>query len=98
MFVIVMRFYEIRVRYHCLFRQGLGPLCMVMEYEDQRCLGLFLIELTGHREKLSIDNTSTQAHQQRTTTAFFSMSLQVMLQVNQVLHKWDPKQDIAKGL
>ena len=38
-------FYEIGRRYHCLFKQGFGPLRKVMEYEDQRCLGLFLLEL-----------------------------------------------------
>ena len=35
----------------------------LMEYEDQRCLGLFLLELKRHREKLLKDNnTATQAH------------------------------------
>ena len=38
-------FYEIRGRYHCLFKQGFGPLRKVKEYEDQRCQGLFLLEL-----------------------------------------------------
>ena len=33
-------FYEIRGRYHCVFKQGFGPLCKVMEYEYQQCLGL----------------------------------------------------------
>ena len=75
MFVIVLFFYEIREKYHCLFKQGLGPLCIVMEYRDQQCLGLFLLELKRRREKLLTDNTSTQAHQQRTTTAFFSPHL-----------------------
>ena len=37
--------YGIRGRYHCLFKQGFGPLHKLMEYEDQRCLGLFLLEL-----------------------------------------------------
>ena len=64
-------FYEIRGRYHCLFKQGFGPLRKVMEYEDQRCLGLFLLELKRHREKL-LKNTATQAHPQRTITTFFS--------------------------
>ena len=30
-------FYEIRGRYHCLFKQGFGPIRKVIEYEDQRC-------------------------------------------------------------
>ena len=41
------------------------------EYEDQRCLGLFLLELKRHREKL-LKNTATQAHPQRTITTFFN--------------------------
>ena len=45
-------FYEIRGRYHCLFKQGFGPLRKVMEYEDQWCLELFLLELNRHRNKL----------------------------------------------
>ena len=36
-----------------------------------RCLGLFLLELKRHREKL-LKNTATQAHPQRTITTFFS--------------------------
>ena len=64
-------FYEIRGRYHCLFKQGFRPLRKVMEYEDQRCLRLFLLELKRHREKLLKDNsTATQAHPQRTITNF----------------------------
>ena len=48
-------------------------LCKVMKYENQWCLGLFLLELKGHREKLLKDNnTATQSHQKRTITAFFS--------------------------
>ena len=42
-------FYEIRVRYHCLFREGFGPLSRVMDYQDHRCLGLFLVELRRHK-------------------------------------------------
>ncbi len=38
-------YYEIRGRFHCLFREGFGPFSRVMRYEDQRCLGLFLLEL-----------------------------------------------------
>ena len=45
-----------------------------MEYEDQRCLGLLLLKLKRHREKLLKDNnTTTQAHPQRTITTFFSL-------------------------
>ena len=43
----------------------------LMVYEHQRCLGLFLLELKRHWEKL-LKNAATQAHPQRTTTTFFS--------------------------
>lgn len=43
-------FYEIRGRFHCLFKEGFGPLSKVMEYCDQRCLGLFLVEIKKYRE------------------------------------------------
>ena len=68
-------FYEIRRRYHCLFKQGFGPRCKAMDYKDQQCLGLglFLLELKRHRENsLKDNNTATQAHQQRAITTFFS--------------------------
>lgn len=32
-------YYEIRGRFHCLFREGFGPFSRVMRYQDQRCLG-----------------------------------------------------------
>ena len=48
-------FYKIRGSYHCLFKQGFGPICKVMEYEDHRCLGLILLECQKHREKLLKD-------------------------------------------
>ena len=41
MFVNV--FHEIRERYHCLFKQVFGPLCKLMEYEDQWFVGIFLL-------------------------------------------------------
>ena len=67
-----MFFYEIRGRYYCLFQQGFGPLCKVMKYEDQQCLGLFLLELKRHKEKLlKNSNTTAQTHNQRTITTFF---------------------------
>ena len=65
-------FYEIRGRYHCLFKQDFGPLHKVMEYEDQ-CLRLFLLEFKRHRDKLLKNySTATQAHPQRTITTSFS--------------------------
>ena len=42
-------------------------------YMNQWCIGLFLLEVKRHMEKLLIDNnTTTQAHQQRIITTFFS--------------------------
>ena len=38
-------FYEVRARYHCLFKQGFGPLRKVLEYEDQWYLELYLLKL-----------------------------------------------------
>ena len=65
-------FYEIRGRYHCLFNQEFHPLPKVMEYEDQLSLGFFSLELKRHKEKLLKDKTTTtQAHQERTSTTFF---------------------------
>ena len=65
-------FYEIRGRYHYLFKQGFGSLCKVMEYENQLFSRLFLLELKRHTEKLLKNRTSTEAHQPRTITTFFS--------------------------
>ena len=46
-----------------------GTLNKVMENKDQQCLGLFLLELKRHMEKLlQGNNTATRAHQQRTIT------------------------------
>ncbi|KAH7422442.1 hypothetical protein KP509_12G008600 [Ceratopteris richardii] len=45
-------YYEIRGCFHCLFREGFGPFSRAMGYEDQRCLGLFLLELRRHRDSL----------------------------------------------
>lgn len=45
-------YYEIRGRFHCLFKEGFGPLSRVMSYEDQRCLGLYLLELHRHIDTL----------------------------------------------
>ena len=58
-------YYEIRGRFHCLFRDGFGPLTKVMNYTDQRCLGLFLLELGRHRESLLRDQTRRIIHKRR---------------------------------
>ena len=49
-------FYEIRGRYHCLFKQGFSPQYRVMEYKEQQYLRLFLPELKRHTKKVLIDN------------------------------------------
>lgn len=51
---------EIKGRYHCLFREGFGPLSGVIEYLDERCLGLFLMDLCRHgSEKSSMSIASS---------------------------------------
>lgn len=44
-------YYEIRGRFHCLFRDGFAPLSRVIDYEDQHCLALFVREATRHRDR-----------------------------------------------
>ena len=43
-----------------------------MEYEDQRCLGLFLLDSRDTDKLLKDNSTATQAHPERTITTFFS--------------------------
>lgn len=62
-------YYEIRGRFHCLFREGFGPLARVMSYQDQRCLGLYLLELHRHRDSLLRRHGERQS--QRQITEFF---------------------------
>ncbi|KAI5083652.1 hypothetical protein GOP47_0003395 [Adiantum capillus-veneris] len=57
-------YYEIRSRFHCLFREGFGLLARVMRYQDRRCLDLFLLELRRHRECL-LRRSSSGRHSQR---------------------------------
>ena len=43
-----------------------------MEYDDQRCLQRFLLELKRHRKKLLTHNsTAIQTHKQKAFTTFF---------------------------
>ena len=63
-------YYEIRGRFHCLFREGFGPLTRAMNYIDQRCLGLFLLELRRHRKSL-LRRPNNEGHSQREITDFF---------------------------
>lgn len=62
-------YYEIRGRFHCLFKEGFGPLDRVMQYQDQRCLGLYLLELQRHRDNLMRGQRAIQP--QRQITDFF---------------------------
>ena len=46
---------------------------MVVEYDDQWCIGFFLLELESHKERLLKDNNTTkQAHQQKTFMTLLS--------------------------
>ena len=63
-------YYEIRGRYHCLFRDGFGPLSKVMSFPDQRCLGLYLLEARKYRESILRRSKDTQ-QTQRQITQFF---------------------------
>ena len=65
-------FYEIKGRYHCLFKKGFGPLRKVMEYEGRSIvLGAFLAR-TQETQKSLKGNTATQTNQERTMTTFLS--------------------------
>ena len=70
-----------------------------MEYEDQQCVRLFLLELERHKEKLLKDSsTTTQAHPQRTITTFFSAISPIDATSQSKIHKWALDQDITNGL
>eukprot|EP00250_Pteridium_aquilinum_P033044 c5142_g1_i1 orf=182-343(+) len=45
---------------HCLFIEDFGPLCSVIDYSDQRCLALFLMGVTQHRELATRADSTTQ--------------------------------------
>ena len=69
------------------------------QYKHQQQLGLVLLELKRHREKLLLDNNTTiQAHQQRTITTSFNPIMPFDSTHQRGLHKWAPDQDIATGL
>ena len=63
-------YYEIQGCFHCLFREGFGPLARVMRDQDYRCLGLFLLELRRHREGL-LRRSDSGRHSKREITDFF---------------------------
>eukprot|EP00249_Psilotum_nudum_P001957 c14736_g1_i1 orf=2-418(-) len=66
-------YYDIRGRYHCLFREGFGPLRRIMQYEDQRCLGSFLSELRRRRAAIMRERSTARSAppRQREITEFF---------------------------
>ena len=64
-------YYEIQGRFHCVFREGFGPLDRVMRYQDQKCLGLYLLELHRHRDSLLRRHGVRQS--QRQITDFFGL-------------------------
>ena len=65
-------YYEIRGRFHCLFREGFGPLAMVMNYTDQRCLGLLLLEIRRFRDGL-LKKPHHKGNTQKEITNFFKV-------------------------
>ena len=88
-------YYEIRGRFHCLFRDGFGPLTKVMNYTDQRCLGLFLLELRRHRESL-LRRPNKEDHSQKKITDFFR--LQTQFPNNQDSQQAPAITDITRGV
>lgn len=73
-------YYDIRGRYHCLFQEGFGPLRRIMQFEDQRCLGFFLLELQRRRATILWSRRPPQlgSHRQRAVTDFFTDTRQSM--------------------
>ena len=65
-------YYEIRGRFYCLFREGFGPLTGVMNYTDQRCLGLFLLEIRRFRDGL-LKRSHHKGNTQKEITNFFKV-------------------------
>ena len=65
-------YYEIRGRFHCLFREGFGPQARVMNYTDQRCLGLFLLEIRRFRDSL-LKRSHHKGNTQKEITNFFKV-------------------------
>ena len=97
MFVTII-FYEIKGRDHRLFNQGFDLVCKVMEFENQQCLGLFMLELNRHSEKLLRTIHPHKLTDKELSQLSLAPWLLLMLQINQGLQKWAPNQEIAKGL
>ena len=66
--------------YHCLSKHGDGLFLKVMLCEDQRFLGLLLLEIKIQREAVKENNTSTITHPQKPSQLSLAPSL-LMLQV-----------------
>ena len=71
-------YYKIRGRFHCLFREGFGPLSRVMNYKDQKCLGLFLLEIRRFRDGL-VKRLHHRGNTQREITNFFKVQPHVSI-------------------
>ena len=65
-------YYKIRGRFHCLFGEGFGPLTRVMNYTDQRCLGIFLLEIRRFRDSL-LNRSHHKGNTQKEITNFFKV-------------------------
>ena len=77
-------FYWIREIYHCIFGEGFGPLCKVMQYEDQWLLGLIFLEIKTHKScwtKIHSENLIRESRQLSLTPSLLTV------QINQGKHK-----------
>jgi hypothetical protein len=62
-------YYEIRGRYHCLYRDSRGSLSTFFRYQDQRCLALFIREIFSHRSQFL--HVMPHLGMTRTITSYF---------------------------
>jgi hypothetical protein len=62
-------YYEIRGRYHCLYRDSGGSLSTFFRYQDQRCLALFIREIFSHRSQFL--HAMPRLGMTRTITSYF---------------------------
>jgi hypothetical protein len=62
-------YYEIRGRYHCLYRDSGGSLSTFFRYQDQRCLALFIREIFCHRSQFL--HATPRLGMTRTITSYF---------------------------
>ena len=91
-------FYEIRRRYHCLFKQGFGPLCKVNGIWGATKPRAFLSRTQETRRSCwGITIRSHKLIKKEQSQLCLSPSL-LTLQVNQGLYILVPDEDIRKGL